>query len=257
MYRLTLLFVSLLIAVSFAMLLLSYYVDIDSQYDLLFETNTLLLVCYLSFVSREALKNNRTIRLGVTLLIINSAYEVITEITYFNLIANDYPMIDSIMEDGLLQLSFLLIAFGITNTVKRIQERANIDELTGLYNRKKLRSITLNEFDLIYIDLDGLKHINDTKGHLAGDLLIVRFAQVLANNINRREQAFRLGGDEFAITVQPGRSVEFICCIQEELFSEKIRFSYGIERTTRDNLNAALEKTDQAMYEMKHSQRQR
>ncbi|WP_244230878.1 GGDEF domain-containing protein [Vibrio ouci] len=130
-----------------------------------------------------------------------------------------------------------------------------MDELTGLYNRKKLPEIRMEFFDLIYLDLDGLKKVNDTKGHAVGDLMIIRFAQAINQIIDRHEQAFRVGGDEFVIVAKPSEGSKFVDKLKEELNGENINFSYGIEATNIKELGKALEKTDQAMYQMKNSQR--
>jgi diguanylate cyclase (GGDEF)-like protein len=52
---------------------------------------------------------------------------------------------------------------------------------------------------LLYIDLDSLKHTNDTLGHAAGDALIVRFSRVLTETFRDSDIIGRLGGDEFVV----------------------------------------------------------
>jgi diguanylate cyclase (GGDEF)-like protein len=86
---------------------------------------------------------------------------------------------------------------------------AERDALTGLYNRhsfEKALNATFIEHArtqqagaLLFIDLDGFKHINDTFGHHAGDETLIRIASVMGNLIRSGETLFRLGGDEFAI----------------------------------------------------------
>lgn len=91
------------------------------------------------------------------------------------------------------------------------ERRANVDALTGLPNRAAfnaaLARVPCDEpgsWALFTIDLDNLKIVNDTFGHLAGDALICaaasRVARVMAPDVT-----FRLGGDEFAVLIQaPG-----------------------------------------------------
>lgn len=86
---------------------------------------------------------------------------------------------------------------------------AERDTLTGLYNRhsfEKALNATFVEHArtqqagaLLFIDLDGFKHINDTFGHHAGDETLIRIAGVMSSLIRAGETLFRLGGDEFAI----------------------------------------------------------
>jgi diguanylate cyclase (GGDEF)-like protein/PAS domain S-box-containing protein len=84
-----------------------------------------------------------------------------------------------------------------------------IDDLTGLYNRRgffalveqqlKLAQRTGSGFTLIFVDLDGLKKINDTYGHQEGDRALQRVAEVLKKSFRESDIIARLGGDEFTI----------------------------------------------------------
>lgn len=85
-------------------------------------------------------------------------------------------------------------------------KRANVDELTGLYNRAayhtELAGLSKSEKDsLVYasVDLNGLKVANDTLGHAAGDELICGAADCLKQAFAGAGKVFRIGGDEFAV----------------------------------------------------------
>ena len=83
------------------------------------------------------------------------------------------------------------------------QKMAQTDMLTGLPNRYALETSISGlpeSGSLTFIDLDGLKHYNDTFGHRMGDALLCRFAEVLAMLLPLEAKLHRLGGDEFAIT---------------------------------------------------------
>jgi diguanylate cyclase (GGDEF)-like protein len=83
------------------------------------------------------------------------------------------------------------------------------DDLTGLLNRRgfftlaqqqiKLANRTKRRLFLIYGDLDGLKKINDTLGHAAGDLILVETTRLLREVFRESDIIARLGGDEFAV----------------------------------------------------------
>jgi len=83
------------------------------------------------------------------------------------------------------------------------------DTLTPLYNRRyfmeELERLCVRaqrhdtQYGLIYIDVDGLKSINDRYGHNAGDELLITVAAALQRRIRRFDIAARMGGDEFAI----------------------------------------------------------
>ena len=88
-------------------------------------------------------------------------------------------------------------------------EMARVDELTGLYNRRALNEMIINEikrcsryggvFSLIILDIDTLKPVNDTYGHLAGDEYIRQVGIIIQKAIRNTDRAFRHGGDEFAV----------------------------------------------------------
>jgi diguanylate cyclase (GGDEF)-like protein len=90
-----------------------------------------------------------------------------------------------------------------------VSEKARIDELTGLLNRRSLDETITSEinrhdryggvFSLIILDLDSFKDFNDNYGHLAGDELLKEMGRVIKRSIRGADQAFRYGGDEFAI----------------------------------------------------------
>ena len=89
-----------------------------------------------------------------------------------------------------------------------LSARATRDQLTGLLNRAAFDEALHHEVaardkgngpTLLLIDLDGFKAVNDDLGHLAGDDVLVRVAQVLEASFRRGDVVARLGGDEFAV----------------------------------------------------------
>lgn len=93
---------------------------------------------------------------------------------------------------------------------KELAFHAAYDELTGLYNRRKglqlfreqlaLSKQTKSNLLVCFIDINGLKIINDTYGHAEGDILITAFSNIFKNNLDEDNIICRLGGDEFLIT---------------------------------------------------------
>jgi diguanylate cyclase (GGDEF)-like protein len=113
-----------------------------------------------------------------------------------------------------VQLLFQLasrIAMSIENSrlYAQAEQRARIDELTGLWNRRHLMERIQVEigrhsryggaFSLVILDLDSFKAFNDTYGHIEGDRLLKQLGLVLKGAVRDADEAFRYGGDEFAI----------------------------------------------------------
>ncbi|EGT3903310.1 GGDEF domain-containing protein [Clostridioides difficile] len=127
--------------------------------------------------------------------------------------------------------------------VNLLKKKANIDELTSAYNRKfafeKIQHYINNNllFSLIYIDLDKLKTINDTYGHLAGDNYIINFSSIVIENLGIDDIFARIGGDEFIVIMPKSNentTKEFIGKISK-IMDNKISFSYGIVEVSSEN----------------------
>lgn len=94
---------------------------------------------------------------------------------------------------------------------RRLSEISQKDDLTGLYNRRGFIAIGQQNIDLairmgkpglvMFADLDGLKSINDTWGHDAGDRAIAGAADAIRRTFRGIDVVARLGGDEFAVVV--------------------------------------------------------
>jgi diguanylate cyclase (GGDEF)-like protein len=103
------------------------------------------------------------------------------------------------------------IAMPVENTqlYAQAEEKARIDELTDLLNRRSLDEMIDAEinrhsryggvFSLAILDLDHFKAYNDKYGHLAGDRLLRQVGHIIKIAIRNADQAFRYGGDEFAV----------------------------------------------------------
>jgi diguanylate cyclase (GGDEF)-like protein len=107
---------------------------------------------------------------------------------------------------------FLFVAYSIT-TVKKLfikeREHADTDDLTGLANIKFFYEQARIEISrsakyklpltLAYIDIDNLRHVNDTLGHIAGDYLLHEVAQIMRSTLRPTDIISRLGGSKFAV----------------------------------------------------------
>jgi diguanylate cyclase (GGDEF)-like protein/PAS domain S-box-containing protein len=97
------------------------------------------------------------------------------------------------------------------------RREAERDALTGLPNRRYFTKLVQEHLDIasargrhtgmLYIDLDGFKAVNDTLGHLTGDLLLQEVASRLSSCLRRGDTLCRIGGDEFAILLTRSESL--------------------------------------------------
>ncbi len=138
---------------------------------------------------------------------------------------------------------FLLVAYltttlsaDITEARERIENLAQNDSLTGLYNVRMFNELWQREhtacernrgvYALLMIDMDKLKDINDVFGHEAGNSAITLVAQCLQRSIRTTDHAARFGGDEFAVLL-PGASPEIA-----EAVIKRVR--HNVYKTTLD-----------------------
>lgn len=153
---------------------------------------------------------------------------------------------------------------------KQIWMLAFTDALTGCYNRYYLEEILQDyaenhiRYCLCFIDIDGLKTVNDELGHLEGDGYLKTVAEVLKSLMRSgQDMLFRYGGDEFVLLYREGiykRAEERMKEAAEKLFSMsetkehpfRMSMSYGIaENWEEDTMEALLELADKRMYSQK------
>ena len=158
--------------------------------------------------------------------------------------------------------------------VERFARLARTDGLTGLANRRGFDEDVEAAVDearrgatrlsLVLIDLDHLKAVNDRHGHLEGDAVLCRFAQLCIETIE--PAAARLGGDEFAIIAansDPRAAAALACRIRDavrsdpELASHAVTISIGIAAfpAHADSFRSLVLAADRALYRAKHSGR--
>lgn len=152
-----------------------------------------------------------------------------------------------------------------------------VDELTQLYNRRgflnlaaqhlKLAQRTKRGLSLAFIDLDGLKQINDTCGHHEGDLALVETAEILKRTFRSSDIMARLGGDEFAILAieaQEDSGGRLARRLQDKVRehnaqqqrSHELSLSMGIahlDPQSSSSVEGLMTRADQALYEQKRS----
>ncbi|WP_338721437.1 GGDEF domain-containing protein [Devosia sp. XK-2] len=172
---------------------------------------------------------------------------------------------------ALLGLAVALVLRDLLVRISHMHERSTTDAMTGLLNRatfeekahELLASALHQPVCAVLLDIDHFKRINDTCGHLAGDKVIARLGELIADNTGPTALAGRIGGEEFAILLK-GHNLS-----AARLYAEAIRtrfsasdlgdeigwvvtLSAGIAaRDGNESLAALMSRADKALYAAK------
>jgi polar amino acid transport system substrate-binding protein len=151
---------------------------------------------------------------------------------------------------------------------KQLEELSKTDALTKLYNRRKideiLNKLQNKKYSLILLDIDNFKEINDVFGHLEGDKVLIKIAELLKNNINSNDVLGRWGGEEFLLICKNTKEHEAYLIaerlrklIEENDFKiRKVTASFGVsEANKKTSIKDVLAKADIAMYNAKQNGR--
>lgn len=157
------------------------------------------------------------------------------------------------------------------NRISKLEELADQDSMTPVANRRAfVRELArLTSFSrrygeassVIYFDVNGLKDINDTFGHAAGDAAILKVADLLLENVRDSDLVARLGGDEFGVLLthaSEDTAVGKARILRERIEAQPLdwegeriplRLAFGVHRLTNgENAGDALAAADRAMY---------
>ena len=134
------------------------------------------------------------------------------------------------------------------------------DSLTGFLNRhayfadvnRKPKTITA----IISIDMNGLKTINDTIGHAAGDEALLTLALCFNRPLNYKQSAYRIGGDEFLIVCRKTSEEEVLRIVEQiRKFVSKTKYScaigYSFNLQGNKSIDELLKESDEMMYQEK------
>ena len=164
----------------------------------------------------------------------------------------------------------------LENEIEQIKNKMYVDELTGLMNRKGIKEIytsilknnqgeaPISEDCIMFIDIDNFKSVNDTFGHVAGDLIIKYVGQILKSILRDNDLIARIYGDEFLIIFR-NTKIEIARAIAERVRKKieksvfyykqkpiKITISSGLCRINKWNsFEETVESVDKLMYEAK------
>jgi diguanylate cyclase (GGDEF)-like protein len=175
----------------------------------------------------------------------------------------------------------IVIFNDITESVilmKKLEDAAYLDALTGIYNRKhffELAAVNIeralrfsNSIYSAMLDLDFFKNVNDTYGHAAGDIVLIKTADVSRHTIRSYDLLGRYGGEEFVLLItdleltEASNMMERIrenienSVIDYEGVEIRITCSIGLAQfTSGDTMETSVKKSDMALYVAKNSGR--
>lgn len=163
---------------------------------------------------------------------------------------------------------------------ERYEQLATVDQLTGCLNRHALQERLKTELDraqryafhltILLLDLDRFKHINDTRGHLAGDAVLRQVGAILREDVRSVDIAGRFGGEEFVIGL-PNTAEDGGLVFAERLRQHVADHPFGVGNETLrvtvsigvatfpsagvETLDDLLARADAALYRAKHDGR--
>lgn len=167
--------------------------------------------------------------------------------------------------------SYVARAIQVAELHGEVKQQTDIDSMTGLLNHRAFfgtleREVeratrTKNSLSIAIIDIDAFKRVNDSKGHLWGDAIIRRVAEILSASVRQRDAVARYGGDEFGI-IMPGATREAVerrmQHVRRDLRTANEvgplpQISWGISSFPDDGLQPTelVARADAAMYTMK------
>jgi diguanylate cyclase (GGDEF)-like protein len=174
-----------------------------------------------------------------------------------------------------ITMPYDLIFRELTLKGKELEKQAEIDYFTGVFNRRaafnilektlKLASHNRSSTVLCYIDIDGLKKVNDFYGHAEGDAMLKTIVDKITECIREMDYLCRIGGDEFLLilpecTTYEGAKIiqqtkmELSYYDQQNIKGYKTDFSYGFAQYDGEdkvNIDKLIEEADSSMYKNK------
>ena len=154
---------------------------------------------------------------------------------------------------------------------KKLRELVDKDTLTHLYNRRyfeaeleQLDQRNIENLAILLLDIDGLKFVNDTLGHLMGDQVIVSASQVISRSFQAMGIVSRVGGDEFAVIIKHHNpeNIEMVLkkmnkhleCLNElpdATFKISLSYGYSYHAAGLVNTGFLFQEADNNMYQNK------
>ncbi len=208
-------------------------------------------------------------------LLLISIYNVYDQIIYYSVNSVDYEVIGISLSSLFYLLAMIyIISIFTKNTDKEIEmtlelkDMAVKDQLTEVYNRRKLDSTSKDEFinttnSILVIDFDYFKKVNDKFGHIKGDIVLRETVSVITKMIRKDDFIVRFGGEEFIVLLKEcdyASGVRIAESIREKISNhnfecvDNYHITISIGGTVMNNeegIYEAIDRADKAMYRAK------
>ena len=202
----------------------------------------------------NSMRNN-----GVNSLILDPLKREGTIIGYLYVV--NYDLEKTVVVKEMIELLSFFLGIWITNhqLLAKLQEMSTIDALTGLNNRyalaARIKALVNRPFAVINLDVNGLKEVNDTDGHDAGDKLLTDASDLLKSVFDLKD-IYRTGGDEFVVIIDDideitlnNKLLEFY---DKQIEDGHVSFAVGFHYSMGDeDVETVLRMADKHMYEDK------
>ena len=159
----------------------------------------------------------------------------------------------------------LLLSLAYTDILTHLQNRTSFDEMMNALNSSLKQETSIH---LIILDVNNLKTINDTYGHMHGDNMLVDSAKILKVTIGQLGEVYRIGGDEFACIIRNAEESvinDYISEMFEHIDSynsknehPKMSIAYGMASYQAEldkDIHSLFVRADKAMYNNKETQK--
>ena len=161
--------------------------------------------------------------------------------------------------------------FGLSTQIKTLKKESNLDPLTKVFNRRALSEhleticknsdSKLAQTQLIILDIDDFKKVNDTYGHVTGDKILIFISNILQKTLKKYKSIYRFGGEEFVIILEninykeaKAITLKLLALIRESKLIYKgntinVTISVGITSLLKnDTADSILARADKALY---------
>lgn len=161
----------------------------------------------------------------------------------------------------------------LSHNLEYFREKSRFDGLTKIFNKATFTELLHDEIkrshsldyplSLLILDIDDFKKVNDTYGHLAGDMVLQAMGGLLANTLRRHDIVARFGGEEFVVLIPQGSRKQTLIIaekarqnIAELQFADVPSITVSIGCTTYhagETADSFIKRTDMALYDAKTS----